>query len=105
MVKQDMWTDHLAKQMDFEPEVESPKPASEEAPEEVADNELLGSSADGKSRRLCDKYLCSIGEKQMPPGVHQALLSQKISQKQGKYRKRMAKRQEQADALMLQSKL
>jgi hypothetical protein len=90
--------------LDFEPKVEPPKPASEEAPEEVADIEL-GRSADGKSRRLRNKYLCSIGEKQMPPGVHQALLSRKISRKRGEYQKRMAKRQEQADALMLQSEM
>jgi hypothetical protein len=75
-----MWADHPAKQLDFEPEVESPKPASEEAPEEVIDNDL-GCSANGKSWRLRGLYLCSIGEKQVPPGVRQALLTRKISRK------------------------
>jgi hypothetical protein len=104
VVERDMWADHPAKQLDFEPEVESPKPASEEAPEEAVDTEL-GRSVDGKSRRLRGKYLCSIGEKQVPPGVRQALLNRKISRKRGEYRKRMAKRREQADALMLQSEM
>ena len=45
-----------------------------------------------------------MGEKQ-PPGVHQELLKQCVSRKNGKYRKRLAKHQQQADALMLQSKI
>jgi hypothetical protein len=80
VVERDMWADHPAKQLDFEPKVESPKPASEEAPEEAEYTEL-GRSADRKSRWLRGKYLCSIGEKQVPPGVRQALLNRKISRK------------------------
>jgi hypothetical protein len=106
VVERDMWADHPARNLDsdFEQESGSPKPASEEAPEDATDSKL-GRSADGKSRRLRDKYLCSIGDRQIPPGVRQALLNRKISRKRGEYRKRMAKRREQADSLMLQSEI
>jgi hypothetical protein len=65
----------------------------------------MGRSVDGKSRRLRGKYLCSLGERQVPPGVRQALVQCRISRKRGEYRQRMAKRRLQADALMQQSEM
>jgi hypothetical protein len=101
-----------ARQLDFEPEAEEMlrDRASEEAPisapEEVPTEDVgLGRSADGKSRRLRGRYLCSLGEKQIPPGVRQVLVQQRISRKRGQYKQRMAKRRAQADALMLQSEI
>jgi hypothetical protein len=111
VIERDMWADHPAKRLDFDQENDSPNTASEEArqaPEEapVADsNPDLGRSADGKSRRIRGRYLCSLGDKQVPPGVRQALLQRRISRKRGEYRKRMEKRRKQADAMMLQSEM
>ena len=46
-----------------------------------------------------------MGEKQIPPGVCQELLKQCASGKCGKYHKLLAKHQQQANALMLQSEI
>jgi hypothetical protein len=106
-VERDMWADHPVRRLDDEFESEStkaPAHASEEAPMH-APEEDLGRSVDGKSRRIRGKYLCSLGDKQVPPGVRQGLIQRRISRKRGEYRQRMAKRRLQADALMLQSEM
>ena len=102
-----MWADHPARQLDDECESEAAKTpvgAPEEA-QEVDPEPDMGRSADGKSSRLCGRYLCLLGERQVPPAVRQALMQRRISRKRGKYRQWMAKRQLQADALMLQSEM
>ena len=83
---------------------ESPSPVPPTAPEEV-ENDGLGRSVDGKSRRLRQLHSASRGEKQVPPAVRRVLLVQKISRKRSDYKKRKAKQREQADALMLSAEV
>ena len=42
-----------------------------------------------------------MGEKQLPPGVHQELVKQHVSRKYGEYHKWLTKHQQHADALTL----
>jgi len=49
--------------------------------------------------------LCSVGEKQVPPAVWRELNHHRITRKHGEYKQRMARRHQQADALMLQSEM
>ena len=107
VVKHDMWDDHPAKQLDFEPVVEplQPPPSSEEAIARTPAEQELGRSVNGKSRRLRGRYLCSQGDTQMPSGVRHALNTQRIARKRGEYKRRMAKRCQETDALLLHSEL
>jgi hypothetical protein len=71
------------------PDSPLPPQAPEEAREEV-ENDGLGRSADGKSRRIRAKANCTYGKKQVPPGVRceaSSLYVQKISRKRSDYRK------------------
>ena len=64
--------------------------------------EALGRSRVGKSCHLiCGQYFCSLGEKQVPLSVRCDLTHGRISCKHSKYPKRLKKRQEKADALMI----
>ena len=106
--EKDYWSDHPLNDREepelptFEP-VPSPRRLPEEAPTspEEADSPL-GRSADGKSRRLRKLHEVSV---QVPPGVRRLLHLRRISRKRGEYRKRMAKRRQRADELMLQAEI
>lgn len=86
--EKDMWCDHPAKQLDFEPEinasdeapVSSPEAAPSNAPEEGG-SPTKGHRADGMSPHLRDRYQCSMREKQVPPGFWQVLQLQHVSRK------------------------
>ena len=79
-------------------------PWVEAFPQEEEQDEGLGCSADGKSRRLQAKYFCSMGSKQVPPAVHHGLHLRRILQKCSRYFKRLKPKREDADALIMQSK-
>eukprot|EP00956_Cyclotella_meneghiniana_P015936 scaffold24808_cov102-Cyclotella_meneghiniana.AAC.1 len=106
------WKDHPITDKDepelptFEP-IDSPTKSPEEAPsnstEEVEENNDLGRSADGKSRRL--RHLVSMGTKQIPDRVRRAMNMRRIAPKREKYKQRVAKRRRKADELMLQSEI
>eukprot|EP00956_Cyclotella_meneghiniana_P015029 scaffold22790_cov42-Cyclotella_meneghiniana.AAC.1 len=106
------WKDHPLTDKDepelptFEP-VDSPTKSPEEAPstspEEVEEDNDLGRSADGKSRRL--RHLVSMGTKQIPEGVRRAMNMRRIAPKRERYKQRVAKRRRKADELMLQSEI
>ena len=72
-------------------------------PQEEVQDEDLGCSADGKSRRLRANYFCCMGSKQVPPAIHCGLHLCRISHKRSQYRKRLKQKREEADALMMQS--
>ena len=121
----DFWSDHPISQQsnddlpDFQP-VDSPLRVPEEAPtsspigppppapeeaEPPDPSTPLGRGTDGRSRRLRHRYGCTLGEKQMPPGVRRELMARKISRKQGEYHKRLEKRRKKTDELMLQAEM
>ena len=107
----DQWADHPDPiKLDFDgefdedvpPEPPDRKPPDPSSASEEADDGL-GRSVDGKSRRLRHQYFCSLGTKQMPPGVRRGLNQQRVSRKRSEYRKRLKRKREQADALMMQA--
>lgn len=105
----DPFADHpIPTKLDFDQEFDEDVPPEDVVPrEEEVDppEEALGRSQDGKSRRLRDRYLCSLGSKQMPPSVRRGLHLRRISRKRGEYRKRLQRQRAEADAMMLQCEL
>jgi hypothetical protein len=81
MPERDMYADHPGRKLDFEDEVDTPEGASPplQATEEALEESPLGRSVDGRSRRIRKRYLCSMGEKQIPPAVRQEMHLWRIS--------------------------
>jgi hypothetical protein len=102
-----MYADHPSRKLDFEDEVDTPEGASPrlQATEEALEESPLGCSVDGRSRRIRKRYLCSLGERQIPPAVRQEMHLRRINRKRGQYRQRMERQRKQADVLMLQAEL
>ncbi len=70
--------------MDELPEEALPTSPEEAKPPDPYDLNL-GQGTDGKSRRLCHQYGCTLDTKQIPPGICQEMHNCQISRKRNKY--------------------